>query len=181
MHLTKDFYCPTFSMYLSDKSGENISIALLASAPVVAPVGMAEMKWWSDTQAGLARDECKTKHCFTPLYELRHVRHRHNRRATPSPERTSKQLCVFHRLSMGMVKRCQCTSTKIRIPVTLRKSEDSKNVLLVNMCWQQYPNNSLFTVHILTCLCWDRCRVCIISVTPTSIVTLIRTVQNTLE
>lgn len=99
MHLvTKVFYCPAFSMYLSDKSGENISIALLASAPVVAPVGtagaMAEMKWWSDSQAGLARNGCKTEHCFTPLYELRHVRHRRNRRATPSPERTGEQLWV---------------------------------------------------------------------------------------
>ncbi|KAG1856964.1 hypothetical protein DFJ58DRAFT_783745 [Suillus subalutaceus] len=88
MHLvTKVFYCPAFSMYLSDKSGENISIALLASAPVVAPVGtagaMAEMKWWSDTQAGLARNGMQDG-----------ALHRRNRRATPSPERTGEQLWV---------------------------------------------------------------------------------------
>lgn len=85
-------------MYLSDKSGENISITLLGSAPVVAPVGsagaMAEVKWWSNTQAGLARNGCKTEHCFTPLYELLHVRLPRNRRATPSPERTGDQLWV---------------------------------------------------------------------------------------
>ncbi|KAG0696501.1 hypothetical protein DFH29DRAFT_857922 [Suillus ampliporus] len=99
MHLvTKVFYCPAFSLYLSDKSGEKISIALLASAPVVAPVGTLEaratMKWWSDTQAGLARNGCKTEHCFTPLYELLHVRHPRNRRSSLSPERTGEQLWI---------------------------------------------------------------------------------------
>jgi hypothetical protein len=99
MHLvTKVFYCPAYSLYLSDKSGENISIALLASAPVVAPVGTVgatcEMKWWSDTQAGLARNACKTEHCFTPLYDLWHARHHRSRRASLSPERTGEQLWV---------------------------------------------------------------------------------------
>ncbi|KAG1743904.1 hypothetical protein EDB19DRAFT_1827269 [Suillus lakei] len=80
MHLvTKAFYCPAFSMYLSDTS----------SASIVAPVGtvdaMATMRWWSDTQTGLARNGCKTEHCYTPLYELLHVRHPRNRRTSPSP------------------------------------------------------------------------------------------------
>ncbi|KAG2129591.1 hypothetical protein DEU56DRAFT_816898 [Suillus clintonianus] len=98
VHLvTKVFYCPAFSLYLSDKSGENISIALLASAPIVAPVTVgatASMRWWSNTQAGLSRNGCKTEHCFTPLYELHHVRHHRNRRASISPERTGEQLWV---------------------------------------------------------------------------------------
>lgn len=99
MHLvTKVFYCPAYSLYLSDKSGDNISIALVASAPVVEPVGTvgatSEMKWWSDTQAGLSRNGCKTEHCFTPLYELLQVRQQRNRRSSPSPERTGEQLWI---------------------------------------------------------------------------------------
>lgn len=101
MHLvTKVFYCPAYSLYLSDKSGDNVSMALLASAPVpvVGPMvtvgATSEMKWWSDIQAGLSRNGCKTEHCFTPLYELLHPRYQRNRRATPSPERTGEQLWV---------------------------------------------------------------------------------------
>jgi hypothetical protein len=99
MHLvTKAFSCPAFSMYLSDTSGESFSMALLDSAPIVAPVGTfdakATMRWWSDTQNGLARNGCKTEHCYTPLYELLHVRHLRNRRISPSPLRTGEMLWI---------------------------------------------------------------------------------------
>lgn len=100
MHLvTKAFYCPAFSMYLSDISGGSFSIALLGSAPIVAPVGTADampatMKWWSDAQSGLTRNGCMTEHCFTPLYELLHVRHPRNRRSSPSPVRTGEMLWI---------------------------------------------------------------------------------------
>ncbi|KAG2037122.1 hypothetical protein BDR03DRAFT_1000086 [Suillus americanus] len=100
MHLvTKAFYCPAFSMYLSDISGGSFSIALLGSAPIVAPVGTADampatMRWWSDAQSGLTRNGCTTEHCFTPLYELLHVRHPRNRRSSPSPVRTGEMLWI---------------------------------------------------------------------------------------
>ncbi|KAG2346248.1 hypothetical protein BDR05DRAFT_1057870 [Suillus weaverae] len=99
MHLvTKVFHCPAFSMHLSDTSGESFSMALLGSAPIVAPVGtvdvMATMRWWSDTQTGLERNGCKTEHCYTPLYELLHVRHPRNRRSSPSPVRTGEMLWI---------------------------------------------------------------------------------------
>ncbi|KAG1880924.1 hypothetical protein F4604DRAFT_1748776 [Suillus subluteus] len=99
MHLvTKAFYCPAFSMYLSDTSGGSFSIALLGSAPIVAPVGtanaVATMRWWSDAQSGLTRNGCMTEHCFTPLYELLHVRHPRNRRSSPSPVRTGEMLWI---------------------------------------------------------------------------------------
>lgn len=99
MHLvTKAFYCPAFSMYLSDTSGSSFSMALLGSAPVVAPVGTvgvtAAMRWWNDTQTGLARHGCSTEHCYTPLYELLHVRHPRNRRSSPSPVRTGEMLWI---------------------------------------------------------------------------------------
>ncbi|KAG2106208.1 uncharacterized protein F5147DRAFT_653959 [Suillus discolor] len=98
--VTKAVYCPAFSMYLSDtrEGGESFSIALLGSAPIAEPVGtvdsMATMRWWSDTQTGLTRNGCKTEHCYSPLYELLHVRHPRNRRATPSPIRTSEMLWI---------------------------------------------------------------------------------------
>ncbi|KAJ8591016.1 hypothetical protein M405DRAFT_735836 [Rhizopogon salebrosus TDB-379] len=99
MHLvTKVFYCPAYFMYLSDKSGEKVSIALLGSAPVpgaqgVTVDGIAPMTWWSNTQPGSSRRGCKTEHCFTPLYDLKHVRHlRHYWRSSPSPERRGEDL-----------------------------------------------------------------------------------------
>ncbi|KAG2129592.1 hypothetical protein DEU56DRAFT_493042 [Suillus clintonianus] len=94
MHLvTKTFSCPAFYMHLSDTSGESFSIALLGSAPSVGAVdATAPMRWWSDTQTGLARSGCKTEHCYTPLYELLHVRHPRNRRTSPSPVRTGEML-----------------------------------------------------------------------------------------
>jgi len=108
MHLViKVFYCPAFSMYLSDKSecaiptelmytyscagGERISMALLGSAGVTGGGGVT-MTWWSGTLAGLLRRGCKPDHCFTPLYELKHVRHKRTRRASPSPERKGEDL-----------------------------------------------------------------------------------------
>ncbi|KAG2144426.1 uncharacterized protein EDB93DRAFT_1289644 [Suillus bovinus] len=93
MHLVaKVFYCPSYTLHLSDKSagGDNISIALLASAPVVAPVVTAgaktEMKWWSDAQAGLTRSGSRPEHCFTPLYELLHVTLPNKKRASSSTD-----------------------------------------------------------------------------------------------
>ncbi|OAX39471.1 hypothetical protein K503DRAFT_82274 [Rhizopogon vinicolor AM-OR11-026] len=116
MHLvTKVFYCPAFSLYLSDKSkctaisetgiihsgvgGEKVSIALLNPEPVVEPmdatVGATAMKkWWCNTQAGFERHGCNTEHCFTPLYELLHVRRSRNRRSSSSPERTGEELWI---------------------------------------------------------------------------------------
>ncbi|KAG2106207.1 uncharacterized protein F5147DRAFT_701415 [Suillus discolor] len=100
VHLvTKVFYCPAYTLYLSDKSGENINIALLSSVPVVAPLGTvgatAGVKWWSDAQAGLTRSGSMPDHCFTPLYELKHPRYsRASRRSSISPERTGEDLWV---------------------------------------------------------------------------------------
>ncbi|KAJ8591275.1 hypothetical protein M405DRAFT_765127 [Rhizopogon salebrosus TDB-379] len=93
------FYCPAYSMYLSDKSGEKIAIALLGSAavagaPDIIADGVANMSWWSNTQSGLSRRGCKTEHCFTPLYDLKHVRYERHRRASPSPERKGEELWI---------------------------------------------------------------------------------------
>ncbi|KAG1719556.1 uncharacterized protein EDB91DRAFT_1288309 [Suillus paluster] len=142
MHLvTKVFYCPAYSLYLSDTSecisselmiliqvqaGEKITMALLASAPVVAPVGTLEakatMKWWSDTQTGLARHGCKTEHCFTPLYELLHVRHPRNRRTSPSPERTGEQLWIAPPLPWAPLR-----EDGTEVPIYINENTDSSD------------------------------------------------------
>ncbi|OJA16332.1 hypothetical protein AZE42_06575 [Rhizopogon vesiculosus] len=93
MHVvTKVFYCPAFSLYLSDKSGEKISMALVDATSTAG--GSASMAWWSDNLAGLSRRGCKLEHCFTPLYELKHVRHPRWRRTSPSPERKGEDLWI---------------------------------------------------------------------------------------
>jgi len=97
--VTKVYYCPAFSMYLSDKSecaiptgsmythacagGEKISLALLGSAPVAGPsnaTGGVSMTWWSNTLVGILRHGCKPEYCFTPLYDLKHIRTNRRRR-----------------------------------------------------------------------------------------------------
>ncbi|KAJ8591264.1 hypothetical protein M405DRAFT_880566 [Rhizopogon salebrosus TDB-379] len=75
----------------SDAGGDRVSIALLGSAPVDATT---VKKWWYNTQTGFARCACNTEHCFTPLYELMHVRHTRTRRSSSSPERTGEQLWI---------------------------------------------------------------------------------------
>ncbi|KAG1787365.1 uncharacterized protein HD556DRAFT_1448855 [Suillus plorans] len=104
VHLViKVFHCPAYTLYLSDKSGENINIALLSSAPVLVPLATVgatvEVKRWSDAQAGLTRSGSMPDHCFTPLYELKHPRYsRASRRSSISPERTGEELWVTSNL-----------------------------------------------------------------------------------
>ncbi|KAG1734943.1 uncharacterized protein EDB91DRAFT_1146121 [Suillus paluster] len=125
MHLvTKAFYCPAFSLYLSDTSGDSFSIALLGSAPVLAPVvtveAAASMRWWSDAQTGLARNGCKTEHCFTPLYELLHVRHPRNRRTSPSPVRTGEMLWIAPPLPWAPLR-----EDGTEVPIYINENTDS--------------------------------------------------------
>lgn len=128
MHVvTKVFYCPAYSMYLSDKSGEKISMALLSSAPVAGPGGATagggvSMTWWSGALAGLLRRGCKTEHCFTPLYELKHVRHPRSRRASPSPERKGEDLWIAPHLPWAPLD-----EEGNDVPVYLQQSDDSSD------------------------------------------------------
>ncbi|KAJ8591267.1 kinase-like protein [Rhizopogon salebrosus TDB-379] len=93
MHLvTKVFHCPAVFLYLSDRSGEKISIGLLGSAPIVGGAGAtagggSAMTWWSDTQSGLSCRGCEREHYFTPLYDLKHVRPQHYKQSSSLPKR----------------------------------------------------------------------------------------------
>ncbi|KAG9313689.1 hypothetical protein JVU11DRAFT_6036 [Chiua virens] len=71
--------CPAYSMYLSNKSGERVSLALVAETPVQTATGVtADAKsgfhWWTDAQTGLLRNACDEagNYAFKPLYSLRY-------------------------------------------------------------------------------------------------------------
>ncbi|KAG2357165.1 hypothetical protein BDR07DRAFT_1491014 [Suillus spraguei] len=60
------FKCPAYTIYLSDKSGEKISLALTPSGSPNEP-----QQWWSDTNASLLRKGQHKDYMFTPLYGLK--------------------------------------------------------------------------------------------------------------
>ncbi|KAF8839988.1 hypothetical protein BDN67DRAFT_1003296 [Paxillus ammoniavirescens] len=74
--VTSVHVCPAYSMYLSNKSGETISLALVAqgpAAPGVTASGDIGLRWWTSTQATFMREGCHEtgKYCYTPLYALK--------------------------------------------------------------------------------------------------------------
>ncbi|KAH0831042.1 hypothetical protein J3R83DRAFT_13546 [Lanmaoa asiatica] len=76
--VTSIHVCPAYSMYLSDKSGDKVSLALTAQAPIAGVVGVTAgaqggFNWWVDTQSGLLRKACDQTggNPFTPLYALK--------------------------------------------------------------------------------------------------------------
>lgn len=76
--VTSIHICPAFSMYLSNKSGEKVSLALVAQVPVPPAPGISAgaeggIGWWSDCQADLLRKACDKsgKYCYTPLYTMK--------------------------------------------------------------------------------------------------------------
>lgn len=67
MHIvTSVFKCPAYIIYLSDKSGEKISLALTPSENETEP-----QQWWSDTNISLMRKGQHRDYIFTPLYGLK--------------------------------------------------------------------------------------------------------------
>ncbi|KAJ7936746.1 hypothetical protein B0H13DRAFT_1853167 [Mycena leptocephala] len=71
--VTKIIACHAYSMYLSRKFEDTVSLALLAKTPIpVAPLvsvgGELGGSWWSETGAGVFR------HGFTPLFALKRIR-----------------------------------------------------------------------------------------------------------
>ncbi|KAF8452225.1 hypothetical protein L210DRAFT_3517746 [Boletus edulis BED1] len=76
--VTSIHICPAFSMYLSNKSGEKVSLALAGQVPVAAAAGVtagaeAGLGWWADTHADLLRKACDKagNYCYTPLYTMK--------------------------------------------------------------------------------------------------------------
>ncbi|KAG1782203.1 hypothetical protein EV702DRAFT_1041898 [Suillus placidus] len=77
--VTSRFRCPAYWIYLSNKSGERIVLALTASAPIPAAVGLtaggtASMDWWTDAQSAFVRKAVDNtgQYRYTPLYTLKH-------------------------------------------------------------------------------------------------------------
>ncbi|KAG2155300.1 uncharacterized protein EDB93DRAFT_1080547 [Suillus bovinus] len=80
--VTSTFTCPGYYIYLSNKSGERIALALTASAPIPAAAGLiaggtASMDWWTDAQAAFLRKAVDKagQYRYTPLYSLKHRQH----------------------------------------------------------------------------------------------------------
>ncbi|KAG2148843.1 hypothetical protein DEU56DRAFT_782498 [Suillus clintonianus] len=67
--------CPAYYLYLSNKSGEKISLALAASPAGVATDGEASVDWWTDAQAGFLRQafDKAGQHRYTPIYTLKRM------------------------------------------------------------------------------------------------------------
>ncbi|KAG1869167.1 hypothetical protein C8R48DRAFT_110368 [Suillus tomentosus] len=77
--VTSTFTCPGYYIYLSNKSGERIALALTASAPIPAAAGITaggtvSMDWWTDAQAAFLRKAVDKagQYRYTPLYSLKH-------------------------------------------------------------------------------------------------------------
>ncbi|KAI9569216.1 hypothetical protein HD554DRAFT_2020862 [Boletus coccyginus] len=77
--VTSIHVCPAYSMYLSDKSGDKVSLALVSQTPITTS-GVAQPEdtnggftWWVDAPAGLLRKACDQtgNSPFTPLFALR--------------------------------------------------------------------------------------------------------------
>ncbi|KAN0094908.1 hypothetical protein V8E55_003195 [Tylopilus felleus] len=95
--VTSIHVCPAYSMYLSDKTGDNLSLALVSETPLTtASVESAStdggVSWLVDTPNGLLRKASnKTgEFAFTPLYSLKRpikrIRRFFRDRIMPEPE-----------------------------------------------------------------------------------------------
>ncbi|KAF7334622.1 hypothetical protein MVEN_02292500 [Mycena venus] len=83
--VTETVACPAYGLYLSNKTDDTISLALLASTPLPIPVisagGSIEAKWYSQTGAGVFRHGCAPlgpgqSYSFTPLFVIKRLRKR---------------------------------------------------------------------------------------------------------
>lgn len=72
------FKCPAYYLYLSNKTGEKVSLALAASLPIPAAAGVTaggaiSLDWWTDAQVAFLRKafDKAGQYRFTPLYNLK--------------------------------------------------------------------------------------------------------------
>ncbi|KAJ7113159.1 hypothetical protein C8R44DRAFT_797262 [Mycena epipterygia] len=79
--VTETVACDAYSMYLSSKSEDTVSLALLATSPIpAAPLisagGEVGGSWWSETGAGVFRHGSAPPgtYSFTPLFTLKRIR-----------------------------------------------------------------------------------------------------------
>ncbi|KIJ65855.1 hypothetical protein HYDPIDRAFT_27082 [Hydnomerulius pinastri MD-312] len=96
--VTKTFTCPAYSLYLSNKSGEQLSLALVVNSPLalaapgVTAGGEVSVDWQTNIQTAFHRKASSKsgEYSFTPLFDLRRKVPRWKRllrdSPTPSPE-----------------------------------------------------------------------------------------------
>ncbi|KAG0704041.1 hypothetical protein DFH29DRAFT_997923 [Suillus ampliporus] len=77
--VTSTFTCPGYYLYLSNKSGERVALALTAGVPIPAPIGVsaggeASVDWWTDAQGAFLRKafDKAGQYRYTPLYDLKY-------------------------------------------------------------------------------------------------------------
>ncbi|KAG0692897.1 hypothetical protein DFH29DRAFT_913349 [Suillus ampliporus] len=77
--VTSTFTCPGYYLYLSNKSGEKVGLALAANVPIPAAMGVsaggeASVDWWTDAQAAFLRKafDKAGQYRYTPLYGLKY-------------------------------------------------------------------------------------------------------------
>jgi hypothetical protein len=76
--VSSTFTCPGYYLYLSNKSGEKVTLALTANAPLAAAIGAsagggASIDWRTDAQAAFLRKAFDTagQYRYTPLFDLK--------------------------------------------------------------------------------------------------------------
>lgn len=76
--VSSTFTCPGYYLYLSNKSGERVKLALTANAPIAAAMGVtagggASIDWWTDAQAAFLRKAFNKAgaYLYTPLFDLK--------------------------------------------------------------------------------------------------------------
>ncbi|KIJ63685.1 hypothetical protein HYDPIDRAFT_92094 [Hydnomerulius pinastri MD-312] len=79
--VTSVMSCPAYTLYLSDKSGESISLALTAQAPALAAAGVAVggdlgFSWATNSQSSFLRRavDAAGEYSFVPLFSLKRIR-----------------------------------------------------------------------------------------------------------
>ncbi|KAG0701170.1 hypothetical protein DFH29DRAFT_928234 [Suillus ampliporus] len=66
MYIVPTVYkCRAYALYLSDKSGEKVSLALL---PKSGAENEADLSWWTDSEAELLSYGTDTNYAFSPLF-----------------------------------------------------------------------------------------------------------------
>ncbi|KAH8105755.1 hypothetical protein DFH11DRAFT_1277139 [Phellopilus nigrolimitatus] len=83
--VTHVYSCPAYALYLSNKTSETVSIALVADvpsnvAPSVSPGAGIGTKWVGDGTAGLLQKGYNDEAVFVPLYSIKKITKRKIRR-----------------------------------------------------------------------------------------------------
>jgi len=68
--------CHAYSLYLSTKNTDIITLALIGTLPIPGTAGVTvsgDIKWWSNNVTGLLQSACAKENKFSPLFILKKV------------------------------------------------------------------------------------------------------------